>query len=162
MRRAAARLVRQGIVSERVIGRSRLYELNREHVAAEAVAMLAGIRGQLIDKLRKTVEDWQRPAAAVVLFGSVANRTASEDSDLDLLVVRPQVVEPDDDVWQEQLERLSRDATAWTGNDARILELDESEVLSDPPPVVLEALAEGVDVMQGRELLRRIKRAQRA
>lgn len=161
VRRAAARLVRQGIVTERVIGRSRLYELNREHLAAPAIYILAGLRGRLIEQLRDVVKHWDRPAAAVVLFGSVARRTASETSDLDLLVVRGRTVGANDDLWHEQLERLSRDATAWTGNDARILEFGEAEVLEQSPAIVVEALSDGIDILRGRQLLRRIRRAQR-
>lgn len=159
VRRAAERLVRQGILAQQIVGRTRLYSLNREHLAADPIQALVGLRAELIRRLRERVNGWDAPAAAVVLFGSVARKKASDASDLDLLVVRGRAVPAEDTTWQDQLERLTRDATVWTGNDARILEFSEEDVLRLRPPVVLEALSEGVDVQRGRQLLRRLNRA---
>lgn len=161
VRKAADRLVRQGIVKQRVMGRIRLYALNREHLAAEPVERLATLRAQLIERLRQGIAAWDVPAAAAVLFGSVSRKTATETSDIDILLVRAPAVGADDDAWREQLERLSRDVTSWTGNDARILEFRETEVLARPPSLVLEALSDGIDLLRARQLLRRLKQAER-
>ena len=161
VRQAADRLVRQGIVKQRRMGRGRFYSLNREHLAAESVQRLADLRARLIERLKDRIAAWDLPAAAAVLFGSVARKTASETSDVDILLVRARTVGADDDGWREQLERLSRDVTAWTGNEARILEFGESDVLIRPPPVVIEALADGIDLLRGRQFLRRLKQAER-
>ena len=85
VRKAADRLVRQGIVKQRHMGRIRMYALNREHLAAEPVQRLATLRAQLIERLRQRLTTWDVPAAAAVLFGSVSRKTASETSDLDIL-----------------------------------------------------------------------------
>lgn len=160
VRRAAERLTRQGIVRRRLVGRSRLYSLNREHLAAVPVQHLANLRGQLIERLRDAVAGWNPPPTAVVLFGSVARGTAAESSDLDLLVIRNPDVDPEFDAWSEQVSQLAHKATAWTGNDTRILELSEDDVLSaEPEPVVLEALTQGIDLVGGRALHRRLKRS---
>lgn len=161
VRKAADRLVRQGILKERHMGRTRLYALNREHLAAEPVQRLATLRAQLIERLRHEVAAWDVPAAAVVLFGSVSRKTASETSDIDILVVRARTVGTDDVAWREQLERLSRDVTSWTGNDARLIEFSESEILRRQPSVAREALSDGIDLLRGRQLLRRLKQAER-
>lgn len=161
VRKAADRLVRQGIVKQRVMGRIRLYALNREHLAAEPVERLATLRAQLIERLRQGIAAWDVPAAAAVLFGSVSWKTATETSDIDILLVRAPAVGADDDAWREQLERLSRDVTSWTGNDARIIEFRETEVLARPPSLVLEALSDGIDLLRARQLLRRLKQAER-
>ena len=161
VRKAADRLVRQGIVTQRLMGRVRLYTLNRDHLAAQPVQWLATLRAQLIDRLRQEIAAWEAPAAAAALFGSVARRTASETSDIDILIVRAQTVGAHDIAWREQLERLSRDVRGWTGNDARILEFGEAEVVERPPAVALEALADGIDLLRGRQLLRRLKQAER-
>jgi predicted nucleotidyltransferase len=125
------------------------------------VQRLATLRAQLIERLRQRVAAWEVPAAAAVLFGSVSRKTASETSDIDILLVRARTVGADDDAWREQLERLSRDVTSWTGNDARIIEFGETDVLERPPPVALEALSDGIDLLRGRQLLRRLKQAER-
>jgi predicted nucleotidyltransferase len=161
VRKAADRLVRQGIVKERLMGRTRLYALNREHLAAEPVQHLASLRAQLIERLRQEIAGWDVPAAAAVLFGSVSRKTASETSDVDILMVRARTVGTEDIAWREQLERLSRDVASWTGNDARIIEFSETELLTRSPPVALEALSDGIDLLRGRQLLRRLKQAER-
>lgn len=161
VRKAADRLVRQGIVNERLVGRTRLYALNREHLAAEPVQRLASLRAQLIERLRHEITAWDVQAAAVVLFGSVARMTASQTSDIDILVVRARTVGVDHSAWREQLERLSRDARSWTGNDARIIEFGETEVLMAPPSIALEALSDGIDLLRGRQPLRRLRHAER-
>jgi predicted nucleotidyltransferase len=161
VRKAADRLVRQGIVRQRRIGRIRMYALNREHLAAEPVQLLATLRAQLIERLRLRIAAWDMPAAAAALFGSVSRKTASETSDIDILVVRARTVGADDVAWREQLENLSRDVTSWTGNDARIVEFGETELFMRPPSVALEALSDGIDLLRGRQLLRRLKQAER-
>jgi predicted nucleotidyltransferase len=161
VRKAADRLARQGIVKQRAMGRVRMYALNREHLAAEPVQRLATLRAQLIERLRQEIAAWDVPAAAAVLFGSVSRKTASETSDVDILLVRARSVGADDDAWREQLERLSRDVTSWTGNDARIVELSETEVLARPPSVALDALSDGIDLLHARQLLRRLKQMER-
>jgi hypothetical protein len=50
------------------------------------------------------------------------------DSDLDLLVVRPDEVDANEGVWRDQLDGLAAMVSGWTGNDTRILEFGASEV----------------------------------
>ena len=157
MRRAAERLVAQGIVSRRVAGRSRLYSLNREHLAAQAIQELANLREQLIGRLRQLLPTWKPKPVAAAMFGSVARGTASEASDLDLLIVRRDDVDPDLGAWRDAIDALTRDVTAWTGNEARILEVSERETLSaDAEQVVVTALREGINLLGAQALRRRM------
>jgi hypothetical protein len=80
----------------------------------------------------------------VLLFGSVARGEAGAESDLDLLVVRDARTDEDAPGWCEQLANLERDATAWSGNAARIVEYGEED-LTDAAvrDVLVEALLEG-------------------
>ena len=105
--------------------------------------------------LQKSVSAWGSPAHTVPLFGSVAHGEAVPESDLDLLVVRPTSTEEEAAEWREQLANLERDATAWTGNDARIVEYGESD-LADVTvrPVVEAALLDGVELSGSRRRLR--------
>jgi hypothetical protein len=50
------------------------------------------------------------------------------DSDIDLLVVRLDEIDADLITWRQQLDDLASNVTAWTGNDARVLELSSREV----------------------------------
>jgi hypothetical protein len=157
IRRAADRLVAQGVVSRRAAGAAHLYRLNGEHLAAPWIEGLAGLRQQLIDRLRGLLASWDETPRVVLLFGSVAQGRATTDSDLDLLVVRRRDCDPDSDPWRAQLAELERSATAWTGNDARVLELSEDEI-SHPAaePVIADALRDGLELFGSRRALRRL------
>ena len=99
----------------------------------------------------------------VVLFGSVARGEATPDSDLDLLVVRPADREPDEPVWQEQLSQLQTHATAWTGNDTRVLEFGERELTDgEPRQVLTDAARDGIELYGTLRVLRCGSRAHTA
>ncbi len=155
VRKAAERLVEQGIVVKRQAGQAKLYGLNRNHLAAPYVLGLAALRAQLVERLEKRVAAWAVPAHTVLLFGSVARGEAQAGSDLDLLVVRLADIDDEAPEWREQLADLERDATAWTGNEARVLEYGESD-LDDAAVrlVVEEALLDGLEISGSRRQLR--------
>ncbi len=143
VRKAAERLVAQGIVLRRQAGRANLYRLNRQHVSAEAIELLVEARSQLIARLQEAIGSWEVVPRCAAVFGSVARGQAGPDSDLDLLVIRASQVGEEDATWQGQLGSLQRSATAWTGNDARIVELGERE-LAQAEPLLAEVIEEGI------------------
>lgn len=153
VRKAAERLVGQGIVLRRQAGRANLYRLNRQHVSAEAIELLVGARSQLTAWLEEAIASWEIVPRCAAVFGSVARDQAGPDSDLDLLVVRPLQVYEEDATWQSQLGSLQRSATAWTGNDARIVELGEGE-LEQAEPLLAEVIREGIELFGSLGVLR--------
>jgi predicted nucleotidyltransferase len=163
IRNAADRLVQQGVVSRRPAGNANLYRLNRDHVAAAWIEGLANLPAQVLDRLRDAINRWEQRPILVVLFGSVARGEATPQSDLDLLVVRPADREPDERAWQEQLSKLQAHATAWTGNDARVLEFGEQELTDgDPQQVVADATRDGIELYGALRLLHRGSKAHTA
>jgi predicted nucleotidyltransferase len=157
VRKAADRLVEQGIVSRRQAGQAKLYSLNRSHLAAPYVEGLGSLRAQLIQRLRDTVTDWKKPPAVVLLFGSVAPGEAGAKSDLDLLVVRRLDTKEEAPRWQDQLAVLEREATVWTGNEARVIEYGERELADVAVREVVEgALVDGIAIYGTRQELRRL------
>lgn len=162
IRRAADRLVGEGIVARRSVGGAHLYRLNREHVAAPWIEGMATLPEQLIDRLRSMIAGWDEPAGLAFLFGSVARDEASSFSDLDLLVVRRSGCDADSDTWRSQLVALQQTATALTGNDARVLEIGESEIGGGRAKSVLEDVSrDGIALLGAkRELQRLLERAQ--
>jgi predicted nucleotidyltransferase len=160
IRRAADRLVAQGTVLRRAVGGAHLYRLNRDHLAAPHIEGLANMRGELIKRLRERLESWSKPAKVALLFGSVARGQASADSDLDILVIRPARVDGDGDEWRAQLLELERSATAWTGNDTRVVEFAEHEAPGPGTETVLaDALVDGIELYGSRRTLKRLMAA---
>ncbi len=128
VRRAVERLARQGVVDVAVAGPSKLYSLNRDHLAAAHVIALANLREEFFDRLRRRLAEWRLQPVYAALFGSAATQQMREDSDIDLFVARPDAATADDGVWAEQFGQLAHDASRWTGNDLRIFELSDAEV----------------------------------
>src|SRR4051794_30709298 len=120
---ALDRLVERGLVHRQVAGRAYLHTLNRDHVAAPVVEALAGLRGELLRRLRDALADWDPAPVHVSMFGSGARADGDTSSDIDLLVIRPDGVDAEDDKWRGQLHALADSVYAWTGNHAGISEL---------------------------------------
>jgi predicted nucleotidyltransferase len=92
IRKSLGRLLAQGIVESTQMGSTRVYSLNRDHVAAAVAIEMAEIRPELWRRLAREVERWSvRPLYACV-FGSAARHEGDIDSDIDLLVVRPSTI----------------------------------------------------------------------
>lgn len=111
-------LIQTGLVSETVAGRSSMVVLNRSHLAAGPLLMLAGLRGELIRRLRERLSVWPGLRGAW-LFGSVARGEAHNESDVDLLIVADDLESPD---LHKRLSQLQADVRVWTGNDLQLVE----------------------------------------
>jgi len=157
VRNAAERLVAQGVVSSRRVGRANLYRLNREHLAAPHIEALSALRTQLFERLRAAISAWDVPPRWAMVFGSVARGEAGPHSDLDVLVIRSSKVDEDSPEWRGQLDRLEEQAAGWTGNEARILEYSEDELGEAAVVAVLKgALADGIELHGSRHSLRHL------
>ncbi len=154
------RLVQHGLVLRTEAGRSHVYTLNWDHLAAEPVAELANLRLGLFQRLRETIELWHPRPLHVSVFGSAARGDGGPDSDIDLFLVRPADVEEDDGEWRGQLEALADQVFHWTGNHAGMAEVGEEgldRLRRDQPAIVTSLRADAVDICGSpvRELLRR-------
>ncbi|GAB3244762.1 nucleotidyltransferase domain-containing protein [Nocardioides dilutus] len=157
IRRVLKRLDRQGIVETRTLGTATGYQLNRQHLAADAVIQIARLQSTFIDRVESHLRTWVEPPVYAAVFGSMAQGSMKETSDIDVLVVReastPFVV------WDSQLAQLSQRITAWTGNDTRILDLTEQQIVSGEP-VLEDVIEHGWTVFGSRRWLRRKMRGQ--
>jgi hypothetical protein len=147
IRNALHRLSTQGIVARERVGSADQYRLNRAHLAAPYVEALAKLREELLRRLAGELDGWAVPPEFVALFGSAARGAMQPESDIDLLVLRPDTVDADDQEWRTQLDGLASTVTAWTGNDTRILEFGAGEARRGLPAgdgVLLAARDQGI------------------
>jgi predicted nucleotidyltransferase len=138
-------LVQTGLVSETVAGRSSMVALNRNHLMAGPVLALAGLRGELIRRLRERLSVWSDLHGSW-LFGSVARGDADSDSDVDLLIVADDLQSRD---LHERLSRLQADVRSWTGNDLQLVEHSLSswrKLVRAKNPLVEQIKLDGIDL----------------
>ena len=146
---ALERLVRQGLVLREEAGSAYLHVLNRDHIAAPAVELLAGLRVEMLRRLRDGIAAWSVAATHASLFGSAARADGDTDSDIDLLIVRARGVADDDETWRSQLAELTESVHRWTGNHASIIELSEQEfgeLSTSRPNILADLRADGIDL----------------
>ena len=151
VRRSLARLVEQGIVRATEMGRNRVHELNRDHVAAPVAVALAGLRLALWQRFRGALSGWNpRPVYACV-FGSATRGDGDAQSDIDVLLVRAPVAGETDPrhqsrgldalagyasefvavplterqaaKWDRQVGELHDLVQGWTGNHLQVVEM---------------------------------------
>ncbi|HEX3392541.1 MAG TPA: nucleotidyltransferase domain-containing protein [Solirubrobacteraceae bacterium] len=135
------------------------HTLNRAHLAAPAVEILAGMRLGLLERLRQQLSAWQIAPIHASMFGSAARGDGDADSDIDLFIVRPGDTDSEDPVWNEQLAELSKLVVDSTGNRASIIDLAQpelGEMLELKRPILEELRADAIDLagMPIRKLLR--------
>ena len=152
------RLADHGLVDREEAGRALLFTLNRDHLAAPAVRVLAGMRTELVTRLRSVLSEWTIEPVHCSLFGSAARGDGTTESDIDLFLVRPGRVDEGDRAWLEQRDTLARQVLRWTGNHAGIAEVAEGELTSlvhADPPIVGELRRDAV-VLYGAPIERLI------
>jgi predicted nucleotidyltransferase len=157
VRRALARLVEQGVVRAERAGHAIRYELNRDHIATEGITAIANLRHEFVSRLRRVVEGWAVPTPYAALFGSAARGTMRPSSDIDIFVLRPESAE-DDPIWRSQIYELESMVFRWTGNDAQVLEYDETDLhAAETRDVVLEeVLRDGIALVGSPSVLRHV------
>jgi hypothetical protein len=148
------RLTEHGLVERVELNRAYLFTLNRDHLAAPAVEILAGMRDVLLSDIRTSLAAWPTPPIHVSMFGSAARGDGDTRSDVDLLVVRPCDIEEDAPSWRAQLDDLARLIRRRTGNHAALVEIGEHEVerLRDDHLAIVSELHLDAIVLSGPEI----------
>jgi hypothetical protein len=152
IRKVLLRLARQGVVHSTRIGGTYAYQLNREHIAADPIIQLARLAQRLLQQIEEYLENWDLQPRYAAIFGSAARGTMTEESDIDILLVRDDSAPID--IWDAQVSTLASDVSRWTGNDARPLEYTVSELLAARnDPVVRDVMKDGLTVAGHRAWL---------
>jgi predicted nucleotidyltransferase len=156
--RVLGRLEEQGLVVGSDAGPARLYQLNRDHVAADVAVLLRDLRTRLFDRIRQDLASWPVAPVSAALFGSVARGDGDTDSDVDVLLVRADGVADDSEPWATAVFDLCQRIRSWTGNDASALQADTAEIRSmvaRGAPIVQSLSEDAIDLagLPIRELL---------
>lgn len=117
------RLASTGLVHVDEAGSSLLYRLNRAHLAAQAVELLANLRATFADTLAANIASWRIPPLHASLYGAAARGEGDLTSDVTLLLIRSDEVATDNFLWEEQVSALMSDIVELTGNPVDVDEL---------------------------------------
>ena len=138
------------------MGRNRVHELNREHVAAPVAEGLANLRLTLWERFRTAMVGWNPKPVYGCVFGSAARGDGDVQSDIDLLLVRApaagdidprrksasraeavadyvtetlalQLTEREMAKWARQVAQLHDLVPRWTGNPLQVVEMSAFE-----------------------------------
>jgi hypothetical protein len=120
VRRVLHRLADQGLALADRRGNAICYTANRAHLAWPAVEMLAGLRRELRARLAAAIGAWTIQPVHASLFGSAARADGDAASDIDILLVRPDLV-PAGETWELQVDALRAMVGASTGNRCQAL-----------------------------------------
>jgi predicted nucleotidyltransferase len=124
VRKALARLTEAGLVSGNLIGTTQTWRANRKHLLWSAVEIAVGARARLLDSIEQEVR--RADGVYAYLYGSLARRQSSPESDVDVLLVFPNAYNPEEIA--EVAGGLSDNITAWTGNEAQMFSVTQDEL----------------------------------
>jgi predicted nucleotidyltransferase len=124
------RLVAQGVVDAERHGNAISYTLNREHVLASVVEIATTAADEVEGRLRDALSAWRPLPVAAMVFGSFARRDGGADSDIDLLLIRPDDIAENDEGWSAHRYDLIRQLERSTGNRVQVVELTSAELAS--------------------------------
>jgi predicted transcriptional regulator len=153
IRKVLRRLAGQGVLMVERAGNAFVYRLNHEHLAAEHIIGLSRLFETLLARLEQHLAAGEVPPVYAAVFGSAARGTMTAESDVDLLLVRPDGA--DEEQWESQVAFLAADVGRWTGNDLRPLEFTTAELVARgrEEPVLRDVSADGLTVAGTRSWL---------
>lgn len=149
--RALTRLARIGLVSVESRPPALIYRPNRRHVLWSVVEEALQARDRVIDEVRRFFAD-ELPAevpadlrVTAILYGSVARRESTSESDVDVLVVFPEGF--GSDARADLILRLAERIEELTGNAAQVNAMDRSEYRrrdADGDPFLVNVRRDGI------------------
>lgn len=149
--RALTGFVRLGLVAADPHPPAIIYRVNRDHVLWPVVELGLAARSRAIEQIRgffldnvpeESPVDWH---VSAVLYGSVARRDSTIDSDVDLFLVFPDLFDPD--ARADFTYRLAQHVERVTGNEAQVYSVDRSEAvqrIAENDPLITNVLADGI------------------
>ena len=145
--RALGQLVRLGLVDAEARPPAIIYRPNRRHVLWGLVESALDARAHVFGALDQFCSEElpEELGLTVVVYGSVARRDSTLDSDLDLFVVYPDGIDPD--AQAEFSYQLAQHAERLTGNQTQIFAVTRGELLArqqEHDPLISNVIADGI------------------
>lgn len=155
VRKALSRLAGSGLVLTSVLGSSTVWRGNRDHVLWPAIESAVHARRDFLDRLRSRFAE--RDELSAYLYGSVARREATPESDIDILVVWPEGTTQE--AIADFTHGLTEQILGWTGNKGHVFNatrswLRDSIERSDPVVVSIREDAVALIGPEFEQLLR--------
>lgn len=147
VRAVLRRLAQHGLVDVERHGQSYTYMVNRDHVLVPGLEALQQAMPTVEGSVRALVDGWTDPPASLVMFGSAARRDGDADSDVDLLLVRSDDIDADDETWAKQRHQLAQSIERRTGNAVQVVELSTAELaqaVRRKEPLISQLRADGI------------------
>jgi predicted nucleotidyltransferase len=147
--RVMPRLVELGLVERREVPPSSQFRLIHENVATQAIIDLARSRERVLSRLGAAADAFPVSPVSIVVFGSFSRGEADEQSDVDAIVIRPDDLTEDDDIWSTAVENWRNEARAISGNRVEVLEVSRDDLrsrLASGAPLWRDVVRDGIAV----------------
>lgn len=145
--RVLPRLVELGLVERVDVPPSALFRLVHGNLGAQLVRQLADLRRAALGRLGQLAARMRPAPACAVVFGSMATGEAEAGSDIDVLLVRHDAVDEDDEGWHDGVEGFQVAGRELTGNPVSVLEVSQEQLtarLESGEPLWRDIAAHGV------------------
>lgn len=147
--RSLTGLVQLGLVTAESVPPAILYRINRNHALWPAIELGLDARNRVFESIHEFCvnELPEELNVTVVVYGSVARRESTPDSDIDLLVVYPDGIDPD--YRADYSYQLAQHVLSITGNDAQIFDIERSELadrIHEHDPLINNILTDGIHI----------------
>jgi predicted nucleotidyltransferase len=126
--RVLPKLVELGMVERREVPPSSQFRLVRSNIAARAVIELGRSRNLVLERIGSGAAALPSPPTSVIVFGSFARGEAGADSDLDVVIIRPDEVGEDDEKWAHSIESWRNETRAIAGNRVEVVEVRHHDI----------------------------------
>ena len=124
--RVLAQLVELGIVERREVPPAVIYRAVEGNVVIGLLQKLCDVRNAVLAHASATLVSITPAPSRLSIYGSVATGQAGMDSDIDVLIVRPDGAD-DDDRWVETLSIWRRGLETFAGMRVSMLEMSEAD-----------------------------------
>lgn len=160
IRKALKRLVAQGVVSQERVGSADIFRLDPSNLMTKHIKAVVDLRQEFFAEVSRDISNWKLEPSCGAIFGSAARSDMLAESDIDVFIARPNSIDFGDSEWRKQISYLSSNITRWTGNEAQIYELSESEIvtgLSKRDGVLISIINQGVVLFGPKDYLRALR-----